>query len=212
MYNELGLLIQQLSLLSSQLDVGKDVPDFDLDMLPRTKVSLVESVFIDCFRGFLISMLKFSLLSEDESLLHEGSGFCSCFLTSFLCRFQLSISEIHFVVLCRSQVISRGRQKCWRLVPFPNIISNWFYLSRIYIYSFKVLLPWTLFSFAEVISWGTFIVVLKIKLTQQKSLRNLYFRRDLFLRGTMACKEENILSQHGSDRSQRNYPLKRNQR
>ena len=48
MYNELGLLIQQLSLLSSQLDVGKDVPDFDLDMLPRTKVSLVSLILIDC--------------------------------------------------------------------------------------------------------------------------------------------------------------------
>ena len=47
MYNELGLLIQQLSLLSSQFDIGKDVPDFDLDMLPRTKVSLVFFEFIN---------------------------------------------------------------------------------------------------------------------------------------------------------------------
>ena len=46
MYNELGLLIQQLSLLSSQFDVENDVPDFDLDMLPRTKVSLVPFVSI----------------------------------------------------------------------------------------------------------------------------------------------------------------------
>ena len=38
MYNELGLLIQQLSLLSSYFDADKDLPDFDLDMLPRTKV------------------------------------------------------------------------------------------------------------------------------------------------------------------------------
>ena len=40
MYNELALLIQQLSLLSSHYDAGKDLPDFDLDMLPRTKVCL----------------------------------------------------------------------------------------------------------------------------------------------------------------------------
>eukprot|EP00794_Sanderia_malayensis_P013777 gene13777-15219_t len=37
MYQELGLLIQQLSLLSSQLHVSKDAPDFSMDLLPKTK-------------------------------------------------------------------------------------------------------------------------------------------------------------------------------
>ena len=39
MYKELGLLIQQLSFLSSQLEIGKEIPQFDLDLLPRTKAS-----------------------------------------------------------------------------------------------------------------------------------------------------------------------------
>eukprot|EP00795_Rhopilema_esculentum_P015382 gene15382-6616_t len=37
MYKELGLLIQQLSFLSSHYESGKDMPRFDLDLLPKTK-------------------------------------------------------------------------------------------------------------------------------------------------------------------------------
>lgn len=41
-YSELGLLIQQLSLLSSHFDASQDLPDFDMDMLPRTKVGIIK--------------------------------------------------------------------------------------------------------------------------------------------------------------------------
>ena len=62
MYNELALLIQQLSLLSSQYDSEKDLPDFDLDMLPRTKVCILNhsytTEFMNASCGILIEYLS----------------------------------------------------------------------------------------------------------------------------------------------------------
>ena len=55
MYNELALLMQQLSLLSSRFQPGKDLPDFSLDMLPRTKVSL----FDNAKKSILICQVSF---------------------------------------------------------------------------------------------------------------------------------------------------------
>ena len=73
MYQELALLIRQLSLLSSNFELGKDMTEFDIDLLPRTKVSIsiylsmiyfISTYTYTCRRQHFLLITRYLLLEE----------------------------------------------------------------------------------------------------------------------------------------------------